>query len=63
MSYERFLQVEFNGISQLWEVRVDGYKQIEMSTFGAAEAFAHRWCEARPMLEVTMSFNLKGATS
>ncbi len=61
MDHNRFLQVELNTISKMWEVRIDGYKQIEMTTFGAAEAYAHRWCEARPMLDITMSFNLKGA--
>ena len=59
----RFLQVEFNRVTGMWEVRIDGYKQIEMTTFGAAEAYAHRWCEARPMLDIEMSFNLKGASS
>jgi hypothetical protein len=59
--HQKFMQVEFNTFSKLWEVRVDGYKQFETAAFIAAESFAHKWCDDRPMANVFLSFNKKGA--
>jgi hypothetical protein len=59
--HQRFLQVEFNTISKLWEVRVDGYKQFESKAFIAAEHVAHQWRDDRPSLDVFLSFDKTGA--
>ena len=59
--HQRFLRVELNTISKLWEVRVDGYKQFETKSFIAAESFAHKWRDDRPSLDVFLSFDKTGA--
>jgi hypothetical protein len=59
--HQKFMLVEFNTISKLWEVRIDGWKSFETPAFSAAETFAHKWCDERPMANVFLSFNKAGA--
>ena len=61
LDHQKFMQVEFNGISSLWEVRLDGRKQFEAETFDDAAEFAHRWCDQRQMANIFLSFNTEAS--
>ncbi len=63
LDHQKLMRVEFNNISKLWEVRLDGFKLHELESFGAAESFAHRYCDTHSMLNIFLSFDTTGAES
>ena len=63
MDHRKLMVVEFNNISKLWEIRLDGFKLHELESFGTAESFAHRYCDAHSMQNIFLSFNTTGAES